>query len=286
VPPVAREPEPEWTPRRSAFPSWSGPLAVGFAVGLGAGAILFRTPAATSGVAAPASVVAGAPAAHAPPPEPAMPAADLPEDRRAAEALPPAETRPVTAPEVDVDRAGPPRERRAGAADEYGRDDRAGAPVEPATDIPSAPALTVTASPEREPAPVAPAVAPATPAGRNMDTLLDEALSEPARKAELRQQREAAETTAALPLTPSREDVEAAVAVLTPAIRGCAMGQSGLATADIVVRPDGTVAGVHVTGAPFAGAASGRCMEGVVRRARFPRFRKPSLRIQYPFSIQ
>ena len=73
---------------------------------------------------------------------------------------------------------------------------------------------------------------------------------------------------------------------LLPAIRGCAMGQSGLATAGIVVRNTGKVASVRVTGAPFAGAPSGRCMEGVVRKARFPAFRQASFRVRYPFSIQ
>jgi hypothetical protein len=64
------------------------------------------------------------------------------------------------------------------------------------------------------------------------------------------------------------------------------MGQSGLATAGIVVQNDGRVASVSVTGAPFQGTASGRCMEGVVRRARFPPFKQPSFRVQFPFSIE
>ena len=74
--------------------------------------------------------------------------------------------------------------------------------------------------------------------------------------------------------------------VLLPAIRGCAMGQSGLATAGIVVRNDGRVASVEIAGAPFAGTASGRCMEGVMRRAQFPRFKQAIFRIKFPFAIQ
>jgi hypothetical protein len=89
-----------------------------------------------------------------------------------------------------------------------------------------------------------------------------------------------------LPAAPSREDVTKAMTVLVPAIRGCAQGQSGLATAGIVVRNDGRVESVSVSGSPFAGTASGRCMEGVVRRARFPRFRQASFRVQFPFAMQ
>jgi hypothetical protein len=122
--------------------------------------------------------------------------------------------------------------------------------------------------------------------GASMDALLDEALSPAARRNELARQQEAALAATQLPLTPSREDVTQAMTVLLPAIRGCAMGQSGLATAAIVVRNDGRVAGVEISGAPFAGTPSGRCMEGVIRRARFARFQQPIMRIKFPLAIQ
>lgn len=92
--------------------------------------------------------------------------------------------------------------------------------------------------------------------------------------------------SAALPEAPSRDDVSQAMTVLLPAIRGCAMGQTGLATATIVVHNDGRVASISVAGAPFAGTASGRCMEGVMRRARFPHFKQSLFRVQFPFAIQ
>ncbi|MBN1655742.1 MAG: hypothetical protein JXA30_18400 [Deltaproteobacteria bacterium] len=88
------------------------------------------------------------------------------------------------------------------------------------------------------------------------------------------------------PLAPTREQVTETMSVLLPAIRGCAGGLSGLATADIIVLNDGKVANVTVSGAPFEGTAAGRCIEGVVRKARFPRFRQPSFRIRFPFSIR
>jgi hypothetical protein len=74
--------------------------------------------------------------------------------------------------------------------------------------------------------------------------------------------------------------------VILPAIRGCAAGRSGLATVGLVVKNDGHVQSATVTGAPFEGDRTGRCMEGVVRRAKFPRFQQSSFRIQFPFAIQ
>lgn len=279
----AHDPEVEWAPRRSAFPAWSAPLAVGFALGLGAGAVLFRAPAPAlpPPAASSAPALAPVPVAMIAPAAAPVPVATI-EAAPAAPIAPEPGASPVAGPSAAPERA----ERDDAPYEPSPRPSIAAGEPEPVRD----PALTVTPSAEPDlarPAPGASAAepAPSTPA-RNMDSLLDEALSEPARQNELKLQRQAAEAQGALPLTPSREQVETAVALLRPAIRGCAMGQSGLATADIVVRPDGSVAGVHVSGAPFAGAASGRCMEGVVRRAKFPRFRKPSFQIRYPFSIQ
>jgi hypothetical protein len=112
-----------------------------------------------------------------------------------------------------------------------------------------------------------------------LDSVLDDAFTQ-------RGQQRTAAAAAALPLAPNRDDVIKAMTVLVPAIRGCAQGQSGLATAALVVRNDGRVETVSVSGQPFEGAASGRCMEGVVRRARFPHFQQPSFRVQFPFSIE
>jgi hypothetical protein len=121
---------------------------------------------------------------------------------------------------------------------------------------------------------------PPVAAKSSVDDLLDQALSPGARPVA-----EAA-AQAELPEAPSREEVTQTMTVLLPAIRGCAMGQTGLATAGIVVRADGRVASVELSGAPFADTASGRCMEGVIRRARFSRFRQPTFRVRFPFAIQ
>ena len=76
------------------------------------------------------------------------------------------------------------------------------------------------------------------------------------------------------------------MSVLVPAIRGCAQGQSGLAPMSIVVLNDGRVESAALSSGPFLGTASGRCMEGVVRRARFPHFKQANFRVQFPFAVQ
>jgi hypothetical protein len=96
----------------------------------------------------------------------------------------------------------------------------------------------------------------------------------------------AATPTPALAQTPTRDDVVNTMSVLVPAIRGCAQGQSGLAPMSIVVLSDGRVESAALSSGPFQGTASGRCMEGVVRRARFPHFKQANFRVQFPFAVQ
>jgi hypothetical protein len=126
--------------------------------------------------------------------------------------------------------------------------------------------------------------------GNSLDQMLDKAFDKPKQAPASSAANVASAPRPAdpdgVPPAPSRDDVIKAMSVLVPAIRGCAQGASGLATAGIVVRNDGRVESAVVSGAPFQGTASGRCMEGVVRRARFPRFKQPTFRVQFPFSIQ
>jgi hypothetical protein len=166
-------------------------------------------------------------------------------------------------------------------------------PATPATEAPQVlsirpapgdpPVATASSDAEKATTPEANAKAGPSP---SVDALLDEALSPSARSAALQRERELALEQTQVPQAPTRDDVTQAMTVLLPAIRGCAMGHSGLATAGIVVRGDGRVAAVEITGAPFAGTASGRCMEGVIRRAHFPRFKQPAFRIRFPLAIQ
>jgi hypothetical protein len=146
-------------------------------------------------------------------------------------------------------------------------------------------------APPAAPAPppvAAPAAATAAKprAAGGIDALLDDALSPEAKRAEqARADAAQAAKPQPVPITPSRDDVAHTMSGLQLAVRGCAMGQTGVATAALLVRYDGRVSTVQVTGAPFAGTASGRCMEGVLRNAQFPRFRQPTFTVRYPFSI-
>jgi hypothetical protein len=280
-----------------ARPTWLVPLLLGLGIGAGVAAAAFM---ATSNQPPPsegAAAIAAAPSD----PSPARgddPVAGARPDSLAADGP----SAPAVGPQVAVaDEAAPAaaagpananEPRRAGAS--------AGSPRKPA------PAAVGAGAPSETPAPASastdvPAVQPvagdpladdkgaapdANAKTSSVDALLDEALSPAAQRNELARRQQAALEAQQLPLTPSKDDVTQAMTVLLPAIRGCAMGQSGLATASIVVRADGRVAGVEIAGAPFAGTPSGRCMEGVIRRARFTPFRQPVLRIKFPLAIQ
>ncbi len=90
-----------------------------------------------------------------------------------------------------------------------------------------------------------------------------------------------------LPETPNMLTVRRSLSGLMPLIRRCAEGEAGVAMATIDVSHDGKVQRVSVSGAPFGGTPKAKCMEDVVRsRARFPRFRRPTFRIRYPFAVR
>ncbi|MBX3272511.1 MAG: hypothetical protein KF729_19790 [Sandaracinaceae bacterium] len=89
-----------------------------------------------------------------------------------------------------------------------------------------------------------------------------------------------------LPENPSRQDVARALGPLSSRIRACAGDQVGLALSTIVVNGDGSVATVAVGGSPFGGTPQGACMEGVIRTARFSRFRATTFRVSYPFNVR
>ena len=293
---VEAEPAPA-VPRKT---NWAMPLAIGLGVGVAVGAVMFgaaasreddgpapRAAATGQAPAAPserASLQVPAPATAEAPPQSAEQAAAVEAPEVAAAATP---DKPRAAGGQPV--------RRTTSRSSGSTSGAAPAPVPvppPSSGAGDGPILKLTPKGAPQPPPPAaskaeaPALAAKQGGGRSVDDLLDEALSPEHRKQALAAEREKAKSAATLPLMPARGDVQQAMAVLTPALRGCAMGQSGLATAVITVRNDGSVAAVRVNGAPFAGTASGRCMEGVVRRAKFPRFRQPTFRVRFPFKIQ
>jgi hypothetical protein len=168
-------------------------------------------------------------------------------------------------------------------------------PATPKPDKPAAPANSAeravktenapetTAAPDSEEARLA-AAAVRTGSDSPMDSMIDAAFTQAQALAD--QRRAALAAAAAVPAVPARGDVIHAMRELLPALRECAQGQTGLASADLMVSNDGSVQLVGLTGHAFGGTPSGRCMEGVLMRAHFPRFRQPSFRMQFPFLLE
>lgn len=125
----------------------------------------------------------------------------------------------------------------------------------------------------------------ANEAPRTMDTLLDDAVSGPPPSMPASKQVNA-KSPKVLPHKPTAEGLRAAIKVLSPAIRGCAMGGRGRVDMVVVLRSDGSVLSARVAGPPYAGTTGGTCMEGALRKARFPAFSAPRVRLRIPFLIR
>lgn len=136
------------------------------------------------------------------------------------------------------------------------------------------------ASPEQ----AEPSVEDATP--RSMDQLLDGALD--GRKPIELPKDKAAEKPATVPLpeAPTAESLIEVIKQVAPALRACAKGQAGNAQLVVVLRGDGRAESARLTGPPFGDTESGRCLEGVLRRAHFPRFRRPQFRVRIPLALR
>ncbi|MDD9968559.1 MAG: hypothetical protein OXR73_20125 [Myxococcales bacterium] len=141
-----------------------------------------------------------------------------------------------------------------------------------------------TKPPARPPHRAAKAAAPSDErkaSSRSVDRLLDDALAGSDQTAY-----ERAKAASALPATPSKQDLVKAMKSLLPAIRACAMGQTGVATVSLAIANSGRVQAARITDAPFAGTAAGRCIEGVARKARFSRFAQAVFRVRVPLALQ
>lgn len=235
--------------------------------------------------ALPAPAPAPEPAAPEPAPQPsaAEPAAQLAEppaaEPQVAAAPAPSEApaqKPTAAPAAAKAQAAPVARAPLPVAAQQP------APVQAQPAKPSAPPV-VYQDPNSEDAKLAAAAQVRVKGDTNIDNMLDQALTGEKRAVAAAP---AATTPPVLPQTPTRDDVVSSMSVLVPAIRGCAQGQSGLAPMSIVVLSDGRVESAALSSGPFQGTASGRCMEGVVRRARFPRFKQANFRVQFPFAVQ
>ncbi len=306
--------------RRNTGPIWAiaGVAATAAAFMVFGSETRSPTSAASVEQSAPASnaVTEGVPA-PAPPPSPSVSPSvseNTPTPETSAAAPMPA---PMPAPLAAPTAAGPPPEPTPAAGGDRAeqlvagpgaRRARAGAPSAPArpalvarTVMPSEAAPTpsqaarspappaapaVAAGPARAGRPAAPAAsaAPAAPSG-SVDDLMNRLGGGPARPAAAPTHAAApAEDPSTLPERLNRSQVTSVLGPLNGAVRSCAGAQTGTAPVSLVINGDGSVATANVSG-QFSGTPVGECIAGVVRRARFPRFRAPTQNMMFPYVI-
>jgi hypothetical protein len=88
-----------------------------------------------------------------------------------------------------------------------------------------------------------------------------------------------------LPETPPRDDVVRALRSVAGRVSACGGGARGVATTTLTLDgATGRVTAARVTG-PFAGTAVGSCVARAVRGARFPRFRRASFAVTFPYRL-
>ncbi len=93
--------------------------------------------------------------------------------------------------------------------------------------------------------------------------------------------------TSGLPEKPTKQDVMDALKSVTPAVNSCGKGQTGVATVSITIAgATGSVASAKVVSGPFAGTPAAGCIEGAVKKAKFPKFSQTKFSVSYPFVIK
>ena len=93
-----------------------------------------------------------------------------------------------------------------------------------------------------------------------------------------------AQSGAALPAAPTREQVAAGFELVRAQLVQCAAGQHGVAQLAVTIANTGRISHALVEGA-FSGTPEGSCMARAVRGARFPQFGQPSLKVSYPVAF-
>lgn len=84
--------------------------------------------------------------------------------------------------------------------------------------------------------------------------------------------------------TLTRQQVQAGMGKVAGAVKSCGNNIGGNVTVAVTIKGNGKVQSATVLGS-HAGTAVGSCTARYVRRAKFPAFADPSLRVKYPFSI-
>jgi hypothetical protein len=89
---------------------------------------------------------------------------------------------------------------------------------------------------------------------------------------------------AALPLTPTREQVVAGFTQVRGALAHCASGKSGVVEIQATIMSSGRIS-TAVIGGDFEGTPEGSCMARAARLASFARFSQPMLRVRFPMAL-
>lgn len=87
---------------------------------------------------------------------------------------------------------------------------------------------------------------------------------------------------AALPEQPSRNEVQAGIEQIRPALTTCAAGAHGTVFANLTIVGTGRVSYSVVEG-EFTSGSVGSCMARALRSASFPQFAGPAFKVRYPF---
>ena len=88
-----------------------------------------------------------------------------------------------------------------------------------------------------------------------------------------------------LPESLSREQVTAGFDALKPDLLTCAEGKAGVVIVDATIANTGRIAGALIEGKDFKGTPQGSCMARAVRKAHFPQFAQPTLKVLYPIAL-
>jgi hypothetical protein len=96
--------------------------------------------------------------------------------------------------------------------------------------------------------------------------------------------------TDALPDTPDRSAIAAAITTVRPAINACAAGRRGQVVLALTFVSNGSLGSVRVAsgsldGAPIANTPAEACILSAAAPARVPPFRRPQLSVTYPLSL-
>jgi outer membrane biosynthesis protein TonB len=128
----------------------------------------------------------------------------------------------------------------------------------------------------------APAAAPSNPRDE-LDQLLATSTADDARG----KVASPAADDGSLPEAPSREGITAAMGKIKGRVQACyeKFQQTGVATVEVSIAKTGKVQSATTSG-KFADTDTGNCVAAAVKAANFPRFKGPTLKIDYPFLLQ